>query len=140
MAYIDTSVLVAYYCPEALSEAAQAEIRRARPPAISALTEVEFRSALARKVRIGELDEALAREVLSTFRLHRIEGVYRVVAIEARQYVMASEWIEAFRSPLRTLDALHLAAAFSNGLKLVTADRALAQSAKLFGVRYKLIG
>ena len=139
MAYIDTSVLIAYYWPEALSEAAQAEIRRAKPPTVSALTEVEFRSALALKTRTGDMDEGLARQALSAFRLHRLEGVFRIVSIEAREYAMASEWIETFKSPLRTLDALHLAAASSNDLRLVTADKALAESAKLFGVRHKLI-
>ena len=139
MAYIDTSVLIAYYWSEALSEAAQAEVRRAKPPTISALTEVEFRSALALKTRTGEMDEELARQALSTFRLHRLEGVYRVVSIEAREYAMASEWLEAFKSPLRALDALHLAAAFSNGLRLITADKAFAESAKLFGIKHKLI-
>ena len=139
MAYIDTSVLIAYYWLETLREAAQAEIRRAKPPTISALTGVEFRSALALKIRTGEMDQDLARKALSTFRLHRLEGVYRVVSIEAREYAMASEWIETFKSPLRTLDALHLAVVFSNELRLVTADKAFAESAKLFGVRHKLI-
>jgi len=35
MAYIDASVLIAYYWPEPLSSAAQSEIRRAEGPAIT---------------------------------------------------------------------------------------------------------
>jgi predicted nucleic acid-binding protein len=45
MAYIDTSVLVAYYCPEPLSRAAEKSIRSAASPAISPLVEVELCSA-----------------------------------------------------------------------------------------------
>ena len=100
---------------------------------------MEFRSALALKLRTREIDEASAREVLSTFRLHRVDGVYRVVAIGAHEYAVACEWLETFKTPLRALDALHLAAAFSNDLRLVTADKALARSAKRLGVKHKLI-
>ncbi len=51
MAYIDTSVLVAYYCPEPLSDQVEAILLNTERPAISQLTEVEFISALTRKIR-----------------------------------------------------------------------------------------
>jgi predicted nucleic acid-binding protein len=38
MAYLDTSVLVAYYCPEPLSAVAETVILKARQPAVSAHT------------------------------------------------------------------------------------------------------
>ena len=47
MYYIDTSVLVAYYCPEALSEQVQDFLSEQVKPAISTLTEVELFSAIA---------------------------------------------------------------------------------------------
>jgi predicted nucleic acid-binding protein len=139
MVYIDTSVLIAYYWPESLSAAAQSEIRKAEGPAISPLSEVEFHSALALKKRMKEMDEESARRILSAFRVHRADGVYRVVPIEAREYLLSCEWLGTFRTSLRALDALHLAAAFSNGLTLITADRILAESAKHFGVKYRLV-
>jgi uncharacterized protein len=139
MAYIDTSVLVAYYSPETLSLAAQTEIRRTAEPSISALTVVEFTSALAIKIRTNEMDEASARRILSIFQLHRSSGVYRVIPMEAREYSIACKWLETFRTSLRALDALHLAAAFAHELKLITADKILAQSAHGLGVKYKLI-
>jgi len=40
---------------------------------------------------------------------------------------------------LRTVDALHLAVAFTNGLTLLTADPNLARSAKHFHVPYKRV-
>ena len=139
MVYIDTSVLVAYYWPEKLSKAAQSAIRENAGPAISPLSEVEFLSALALKSRRGETDAKSVRRILYTFRSHRADGIYRVVPIEAREYALACEWIGTFRTSLRTLDALHLATASTNGLTLVTADRVLAESAKHFGLKHRLV-
>jgi len=139
MTYIDTSVLVACYCPETLSGAAQDAVRRAGALTISALSEVEFYSALALKVRTGETTVAAARQVLISFGRHLAEGILRVVPVEAREHALACEWIGTFTTALRTVDALHLAAASCNGLILLTADRDLAQSAKCLGVKYKLV-
>ena len=138
MTYIDTSILAACYCPEPLSGTAQDEVRKAGALAISPLSAVEFYSALALKTRTGEMSADAARRVLVSFRLHHAEGIFRVVPIEAREYALACEWISTFAAPLRTVDALHLAAAFCNGLTLLTADKDLAHSAKRFGVKHKL--
>ncbi len=139
MTYIDTSILVASYCPEPLSKAAQREIRKTRAPTICPYSEVEFCSAIALKTRTGETGVDSARKVLVSFRLHVAEGVFRLVPLEAREYAIACQWISSFAAPLRTVDALHLAAAFCNGLTLITADRDLARSARHFGVKCKLI-
>ena len=45
--YFDTSLLVPYYCPEALSHSAERTLRGDSRPTISDLVEVEFFSALA---------------------------------------------------------------------------------------------
>ena len=49
MIYLDTSVLVSYYCPEALSRQAQDILREAAKPCLSFLTEVELTSAVSKK-------------------------------------------------------------------------------------------
>jgi len=139
MAYVDTSVLVACYCEEPLSRKAERAVRRAGPPAISPLVEVEFASALALKMRLGEIDAPSASRVLSTLRLHVEEGRFRILPIEGETYALACDWIGRFTTPLRTLDALHLAAAFSAGLPILTADKALAASAKPLGVKHRLV-
>jgi predicted nucleic acid-binding protein len=139
MSYIDTSILVAYYCPERLSRAAQSAIRRAAMPAISALSEVEFISALAMKRRTGKINESTARRILSLFKKHRADHIYRLVPIEAREFAVATDWLESFHTSLRALDALHLAAAFTSGLILTTADKGLAESATLLGVKHELL-
>ena len=139
MAYVDTSVLIAYYCPEPLSATAQRVIRDDDGPAVSRLTEVEFCSALAIKVRRHELDTQTAQRLISQFRLHLEERRYQVVPVQAEQYVLACDWIGRFSTPLRTVDALHLAAAFSGGLQIVTADKDLARSAEHLGMACMLI-
>ncbi|NQT52965.1 type II toxin-antitoxin system VapC family toxin [bacterium] len=139
MGYVDTSVLVAYYCPERLSAKVEKALLGLDAPAISPLVEVEFHSAIARKVRLKELDAADATLVLSRLRAHLADGYYRVVSIEAREYGLARDWIDRLSVPLRTLDSLHLAVAFAHGLEVLTADKPLARAAKHLGVRCRLI-
>ena len=51
MFYVDTSVIVAYYCTEPLSEKAEDFVTTHARPAISNLTELELFSAISRKIR-----------------------------------------------------------------------------------------
>jgi predicted nucleic acid-binding protein len=134
MAYVDTSVLVAYYCPEHLSDAAEAAIRSVETPAISPLTEVEFFSALAIRARTGDMEPDAARRVLAQFRGHVEDRRFLFVPVGATEFVQACGWLESFSTPLRLVDALHLATASSHGLPLLTADKGLARSAEHFGV------
>lgn len=138
MAYIDTSLLVAYYCPEPLSLRAQKALKKVDQPVISPLVEVELFSAIAAKVRAKELNATTARRILALFQKHLAEGYYGIVPIEAAEYCLGRNWLGEFTTPLRALDALHLAAASSNDLVILTADRALAKSAKHFEVKCKM--
>lgn len=140
MAYIDTSVLVAYYCPEPSSRACQEALAKHAAPAISPLVELELHSAVASKVRTRELDAAAGRRILAQFAAHLADGLYRVVPIQAAQYRQARDWIGGFSITLRAPDALHLAAALANGLVLLTADKAMARAAGQLGVQHELIG
>lgn len=132
--YIDTSVLVAYYLPEAGSDAVQKTLRALDRPTISSLVEVELVSALNRKVRTGELDAADAGTVTGRFDVHLADNRYAMVPVTAREYRVARDWMAQFTHPLRTLDALHLATAFSNGLTILTADEGLIQCGRDLGV------
>ncbi len=134
MHYLDTSVLAAYYHPEPRSAQVQQVLRDLHGPTISPLVKLELHSALAIKVRRGDLAPSQAGQIVSLFHLHVGSHLYRIVPIGPREYERAQSWIGAFRSPLRTLDGLHLATAYANQLTLVTADRALAESAAEFGV------
>ncbi len=55
------------------------------------------------------------------------------------QLQRAREWISRFETPLRTLDALHLAIAAENDLCLVTSDAGFAISAETFGIKVQIL-
>lgn len=138
-AYVDTSLLAAYYCPEPVSARAQSEIDLLAVPTISWLVEVELCSAVALKVRTGTLDLAAANRIVSLFEVHRAGNYYQVVTLESREYALARDWIGRFTAPLRALDVLHLACAFANNLTILTTDRGLAKCASVLGVDHRLI-
>jgi predicted nucleic acid-binding protein len=129
-AYIDTSVLGAYYCPEALSAAAENALRRIKAPVISSLTEVEFASLISRKRRLKEINEPQAQEILDLFATHVAEGSYRRIAVTTEHFLKARQLISAPKIALHTLDALHLSLAITETLALMTADGDLAKAAK----------
>jgi len=137
--YLDTCVLAAYYCPEPLSVAVGKALRHVTLPATSRLVACELSSALSQKVRSGELSRSSAGAVLAQFKKHLRDGHFRSVEIGPREYDLAEEWLNSFSTPLRALDALHLAVAASHGLALLTTDKALAVAAKSLGVQSKLI-
>ncbi|MBN1342591.1 MAG: type II toxin-antitoxin system VapC family toxin [Phycisphaerae bacterium] len=139
MAYIDTSVLAAYYCPERISVKAQRALAGIEVPTISPLVEVELHSAVVGKVRNRELDPASGARIVSLLRAHVSDGYFRVVPVGAEEYRLACEWIVSFSSPLRALDGLHLAAAFANDLPILTADKGLARSARALNVAFELV-
>jgi predicted nucleic acid-binding protein len=129
-AYVDTSVLGAYYCPEPLSSAAEAALLNLQEPCISALTEVEFASLIARKRRLKELSEREAGEVLRLFGQHVAEGYYRRLSLGAEHFLRARDLIASMTSALSTLDGLHLSVALAAGIPLLTADRDFARAAR----------
>jgi uncharacterized protein len=135
MYYIDTSVLVAYYCPELLSGQVQSFLSEQLKPAVSDLTEVELFSATARKVRMGELSPLDGNRILSKFLSHLDGGLFTIVSLETQHWRIARGWIGLFKSSLKTLDALHLAIASAGDFTLVTSDQHLLQAADTFAVK-----
>ncbi len=102
MIYVDTSVLAAYYCPEPLSALAQRALQQERELALSPLVELEFVSAVARKVRGREMHVTGGRRIHATFEAHLNQGIYTRPALHGPHSVMAREWLATFRIPLRT--------------------------------------
>ena len=137
--YIDTSLLVPYYCPEALSQVAERTVRGDPRPTVSDLVEVELFSALGRKVRVREMSTVDAARIGQQFLDHLQAGLYTRVAVERRHYESARQWLARFTLPLRALDALHLALADAEGLRLATADQNLSRSARRLGLPVLLI-
>ncbi len=136
--YLDTSVLGALYIPEALSAAATSAVGAA-PPAISALTEVEFASVVARRLRERTISVADGALVLRTFDAHVADRRYRRLPVIAETFIEAGRLLRSGAAPLSTLDALHLAIAASNRETLCTADRQLARAAARLGAKVHLI-
>jgi predicted nucleic acid-binding protein len=137
--YVDTSVLAAYYCPEPLSEQAQRALAQEDELAISSLVELEFVSAIARKVRTHEMRRPDAHRILAVFQSHLEQGIYTRLGVDAAHFAQAREWLATLVVSLHTLDALHLALAAMNGCSLMTADTALAKACAKVGVTARLI-
>lgn len=137
--YVDTSVLAAYYCPEALSGRAQRVLAVQRRLAVSWLVEAELASALAQKVRLRELPAADAGRVVTLFQRHLSQGLFLRLPLAYVHFRQASAWLQTFSLPLRTLDALHLAVAAEAGMELLTADRPLAASAARLNIPARLL-
>ena len=140
--YLDTSALLPYYRSEARSETIEAFLReRVESVAISDLTLVEVASALARWVRLDELDEAHALAIERALDTDVDAGRFSVEVLTPRHTRLARRWLLGRRVTLRTLDTLHLACAAQLEARLVTLDRALAREAKALGIEvYDLEG
>ncbi len=139
MIYIDTSVLVAYYSPEAFSDKVEEIIVNAETSFISQLTEVELVSAISRKIRERTLSHEGGNKIVTIFQSHIDQKSLINLPVLNNYYSTARDWISRFSTPLRTLDALHLAIAHSNSLPFVTADTRLANASKFFGIETTLI-
>lgn len=137
--YIDTSVLVAYYCPEGLSDKAEEFLTTHSQPAISALTELELFSAVSRKIREGGLSKRDANRIVATFISHTDGRFYTYLPVQLHHYRLARDWIGLFKLGLKSLDALHLAIASSEGLTIVSGDRNLSKSAEALGLKVILL-
>ena len=137
LAYFDTSLIVPLYRAEALTAAAETLQQKYRP-VISALTEVELASTLARWVRMQELTEDQAASIDKTFAEDLRLGVFERAPLRDREYWQARAWLQQRNTSLRTLDALHLAIAVENGWPIITADRKLQESAQTLGCKNHL--
>jgi predicted nucleic acid-binding protein len=137
--YLDTSVVVAYYCPEHISDLSESIIRGKQPCFLSDLTEVEFFSAISRKIRQRELSSTDAATVRHHFVTHLNDGVYRRTSLGPHHVLRARGFLTDFVTALRTLDAMHLAIVSLDGLRLVTADESFFQSAKTLSISARLL-
>lgn len=139
LAYLDTSVVVAYYVPEASSDRVQALYARLDRPVISGLVEVEIAAAVSMRLRIGDLEAQQAQRIVAMFDEHVVSGLYAPMHLEPAHYRWARDALARFDLPLKAPDALHLAAAAIGGFLLVTADRQLARNAEALNVACALI-
>lgn len=135
--YLDTSALAKLFINEPGSEAFAEYFAACEQPRISSLVLAETRSLLARHRREGRIDVRYERDAFDLLladvdsgrlraRPLRDEHVHHAISLLGHQ--------EA--SPLRTLDALHLAVCQSEGIETVaTADERMARAATELGIR-----
>jgi len=137
--YIDTSTLVPYYCFEPLSDQAEQFILSLETPVISTLTQLEFTSALRRKVLTKELSQTSAEEISRLFHQHSQQGSYQLIEITPKHFQIAEILIDTSEVLLHSLDALHLAVAKIEHLPIVTADVRLASAADALTIKNTLL-
>jgi predicted nucleic acid-binding protein len=77
LSYLDTSIIVPAYCTELLSSRVDEVLLREVDLTISNLTEVEFYSALSRKVRQRQLTLDEAQQISITFQTDLEAGTYQ---------------------------------------------------------------
>jgi len=135
MIYVDTSALVKRYISEAGSDTFDAFFLDRAPLAISRLTIVEMRCALARRRRSRQISAELEAQVLEAFRLDMQDGALAVSSFLEDDLTLAYHLMDEVADlPLRTLDALHLAVARRHAIPgFSTADRKQAEAAQELG-------
>jgi predicted nucleic acid-binding protein len=144
--FLDTSALMKRYVDEQgreevrlLCDDAETELGASR------LAQVELHSALARKVRLGELTARAAESVRAVYSSDAARD-YRLALVSDSVLLLAETLVA--RHILRAADAIHLASALLVAsalpqgvpLSFVTADRQQAAAAEAEGLEVILVG
>ncbi|MBN8474366.1 type II toxin-antitoxin system VapC family toxin [Sulfuritalea sp.] len=134
MIYADTSALVKRYLEEPFSTEFDALFQQGAM-AISRLTVVELRCALARRRRNREIDALRENRINAELAADVQDGALHLGSVGDGDFNAAYHLIGRLADiPLRSLDALHLAAAGQIGADaFATADKTQAEAATALG-------
>ena len=136
MRYIDTSFLMPVFVGES-SSARTERILREQPigqVAVSEWTRVEFSSAIARQVRMGEVDDDEAKGIEMAFDAY-IENSFGIIPPAAADYDLARRFIRRYETGFRSGDALHLAIASNHRAEAIySLDRGLLRAGRALGL------
>lgn len=134
--YIDSSALAKLYVPEAESDKVDAFLRGKIDLMISELAITEVLSAVARRKREGELKPEQANRIRDAVLLDADSGAFVRLHLDPSVHRAAERLLLTTDSGhLRTLDALHLALAFSGAAThVLTFDRRMRESALQCGL------
>jgi uncharacterized protein len=134
--YVDSSALAKLYVPEIHSDEVDAYLRGKVGLLISELAVTEVLSAIGRRKREGDLSSAMANRIRDALLADAESGAFARLHLEPAVHRVAERLLLATTSvPLRTLDALHLALAFSGGAThLLTFDTSLREAALQAGL------
>ena len=135
MIYLDTSLLVTALTAEPDTTRVQAWLakREAGALCISDWAVSEFSSALALRLRRGELNAEERARVLSNWRVTQQDNLV-VIPVPQPAYDLAARLCDRHELGLRAGDALHLAVASLGGHSLATLDARMAKAAVAAGV------
>lgn len=155
--FLDTSALVKYYRNEKGSDrvkkiidiekkgvgGGKSDERGKVQIYISELSLVEFRSALFKKFRIGDITTEDRTDVINLFNSDILDRKFLIVPIESIHLQKAVDLLESYadKFALRTLDSLQLATALESRegreeeVEFVCADQLLVEVAEKCGLR-----
>ena len=132
--YLDASVVVALLTKDVFTSRAETYIRANAPILIvSDFAAAEFASVIARRLRVREITEPIARVVFAELDAWVIRTTEHAETTTA-DIVAAAGALRRLDLPLRTADAVNIAIARRIGATLMTFDEKMAASAKALGV------
>ena len=135
MIYCDTSLLVAALTIEPQTRAVQEWMAGHDESAlcISSWAVTEFSSAIALKLRRGEITTGDRNRALANLRKMQADSLI-IVAVPGEVFDLAARFCDMKGSALRAGDALHLAVAALGGHGLATLDARMKDGAEAVGV------
>jgi hypothetical protein len=139
--YVDTSALAKWYVAESGSREFAAFVAENVELSISRLCVVELRCLLARRRRAGLIDSMYEKRAYQRFLEQLAAGYLTMFANRDEHLGAALDLIETLAAPLRTLDAIHLAAAGAIGCThIATGDHVLQAAAEELGMTVAFFG
>ena len=132
--YLDSSVLVAAFSPEAFTNRALAILNLSSEVVISELTLTETRISLIRKRKRGAMTAGEVVSALTELSSAIADGLLLVEPLPAAAFRAAEGIADRVPGPVRAMDALHLGMASILSAELATFDTDQAAAAKAEGI------